>query len=50
MIPQAPEGMGDPGEMGWGSPERGKFAQSEVLAFRTSLIEMQVEKAPVKRS
>lgn len=33
-----PEGMGDPGEMGWGSPERGQL-QSEVLAVRTMPIE-----------
>lgn len=34
-----PEGKGDPGEMGWGSPERGQLAQSEVLAVRTTPIE-----------
>lgn len=33
-----PKGMRAPGEVGWGSPERGK-RPSEVLAVRTTPIE-----------
>ena len=50
MIPQALEGMGDPGEMGPGSPERGKLAQCEVLALRRSPVKTYTERTTVKGS